>query len=175
MGRFSQACIAIVLGCSLLAAEEPSTSATVKKLAETIGEATVKGDYAKVIDYTYEGLVKELGGKTEAIEATETLMKQLTDKGITFKSFKVGDPGEFFARGGNTFVIVPTTAEMGIPNGKIIAKSYLLGISSDGGKTWKFVEGFSLDKKDFRDRILPKLPDKLKLPEKQQPEIIKDK
>ena len=30
---------------------------------------------------------------------------------------------------------------------KLIAKSYLLGISSDGGKTWKFIDGTGLDNK----------------------------
>jgi hypothetical protein len=59
------------------------------------------------------------------------------------------------------------------PKGKFIVKSYLLGISSDNGKTWKFVDGAGLD-----DKItggLPKLPAKLKLPEKQKPEQIEEK
>jgi hypothetical protein len=99
----------------------------------------------------------------------------LKAQGIAFKSYNVGDPGEFMSEGNNTFVIVPTVLELTFTGGKAIGKSYLLGISSDEGKTWKFGDGAGLAKKESRDRILPKLPAKLKLPAIEQPEITKDK
>ena len=58
--------------------------------------------------------------------------------------------------------------------GKAVSKSYLLGISSDGGKTWKFADGAGLDKKESRDKTLPKLPAELQLPMIEPPAITKD-
>jgi hypothetical protein len=155
-------------------ADEPDRTA-VKKLAKELGEATLKGDHAKVIDCTHDGIVKELGGRAKAIQTTNTIMRTLRSQGITFKTFEAGDPGEFHTEGANTFVLVPTRVEMTIPDGRMIAKSYLLGISADGGKTWKFADGAGLAQKEQRDKVLPKLPDTLKLPEKQEPQVIRNR
>jgi len=162
--------------CLGVGAEETPRSGAVKKLAQELGASTLKGDFGKVIDHTYPTLVKEIGGREKAIQATEALMKQMNAKGITIKAYTVGDPGEFLTEGGNTFVVIPTSMEMAFPGGKVKAKSYLLGISSDEGKTWKFADGAGIMKhKDALEKLLPKLPVKLKLPEQDKPEIIKDK
>ncbi|MFM7148374.1 MAG: hypothetical protein ACKO23_00870 [Gemmataceae bacterium] len=154
-------------------AEESSQSVAVKKLAQELGAATMKGDNAKVIDYTYDTLVKAMGGREKAIEAVEAVMKQMKAQGITIKVFHAGDPGEFLTEGGNTFVVVPTRVEAVFSKGKVISKSYVLGISSDEGKTWKFADGSGIIKqKELREKLLPKLPAKLKLPEREKPEII---
>ena len=174
MGRFSLTCLVLAALTQSLVAEEAPNAAAVKKLVESFGEATIKGDYARVIDATYDGLVELLGGRKMAIEVTESIMKQFADKGFTLKSFKVGEPGNFLTEGDNTFVVVPTKAEMTMPGGKAIIKSYLLGISADAGKSWKFADGAGMDNKQILDRVLPKLPTKLKLPDKQQPEMIKN-
>jgi hypothetical protein len=174
MSRIQLVIICLVTLTLPVPAGDPAQKAAVKKLAKELGDATLKGDHAKVIDYTYEGIVKKLGGRAKAIETTDQIMKMLRGQGITFKSFEPGTPGEFHNEGGMTFVIVPTVVEMTLPMGRMIAKSYLLGISSDGGKTWTFADGAGLANKEQRDQVLPKLPAKLKLPEKQQPQIIRD-
>jgi hypothetical protein len=172
MRRIGATCFVMLVISISAFADEPKP-ATVKKLAEGIGEATIKGDYAKVIDSTHDNVVKSLGGRAEAIKTTESAMKTLMSRGITIKSYTVGQPGEFLTEGDNTFVVIPTSVEMTIPKGKVVGKSYLLGISPDAGKTWKFAEGAALDTQAGRD-LLPKFPAKLKLPEKQNPQIIKD-
>ena len=53
-------------------------------------------------------------------------------------------PGDFYTEGDNTFVIVPETVEIQLPKDKMEVKSYLLGISADDGKTWKFLDGAEL-------------------------------
>jgi poly(3-hydroxybutyrate) depolymerase len=153
--------------------DDATRVAAVKKLAEKVGEATLKTDVGTILNHTHPGLIKALGGRAAAVEQTEKLMKAITDRGFKFLAFKVGTPGDFLTEGGNTFVVVPTTVTMSIPDGKkAVMRSYLLGISPDGGKTWAFADGSGLDKQDFRDQVLPKLPAALKLPEKGKPEII---
>ena len=166
----------LAVACISVRADEPPRSATVKKLAQALGAATLEGDYAKVVDQTYDSMINVVGGREKAIQTIERMMKEAKAHGLSLKSYTVGEPGEFFTEGGNTFVVVPTTTEMALPSGRVVTKSYLLGISPDGGKTWKFADGSGLAKrKDKLDKLLPKLPAKLKLPESQKPEIIKDK
>lgn len=175
MTRTSGACVLFLAVCWNALADEPARATVVKKLAEDIGDATLKEDFAKVIDHTLDTLVKELGGREKAIKAASAMFKQMKAEGLKMKAFKVGEPGDLLGEGSHTFVVVPTTLELAVPGGNVIGKSYLLGISPDMGKTWRFADGSGLDDKDFRDRVLPKLPAKLKLPEKGKFEFIKDK
>jgi hypothetical protein len=164
-------CFLLVVGCTGSKTDEPSE---LKKLVQEMIDDTLAGKYAKVIDKTYPGVVKLLGGREQAIQTTETVMKQIADQGFKIKSYTFGEPGELIAGEGNTFVIIPTKLEMTFAQGKVISESYLLGISPDGGKTWTFADGAGLETKEARDKSLPKLPEKLKLPEKKDPQVIKD-
>jgi hypothetical protein len=175
MTRLIGALLLLVVGGAAAAAhgDEPR-SAVVKKKAQEVGEALKKDDYAKVVDLTYPKVVELMGGREKMIIALTDGMKQLKEKGFSFRSVKVGEPAEFVAGEKDTFVVVPTTTEMTAPGGKITVKSYLLGISSDGGKVWTFVDGNGIGTVERREKILPKLPEKLKLPEPHEPEFIKE-
>jgi hypothetical protein len=150
------------------------SKAAIKKVAQEMGDATVKGDFAKVFDYVYPAVVKKLGGRDKAIEVTEASTKKMTEKGLAIRKFKVGEPGDFYTEGDNVFVVVPTTVEMSSSAGRIIVKSYLLGISSDNKKSWKFVDGVGVSKEEARKQLLPKMPEKLELPQLERPQIVKE-
>jgi hypothetical protein len=164
----------LAVGCLTARADEPSKSA-VKKLAKEMADAAIGGDYAKVIDNTHPAALKEAPGREEAIERLKALFKEMKDAGFSVTKCEVGDPGDFHTQGDNTFVVVPVSSEMKSRAGKILDKSYLLGISSDRGKSWKFLNGSTLEDEEFRNKMLPKLPATLRLPKQGKPEIIKDK
>jgi hypothetical protein len=175
MTRIGAVCLLVASAVLVVHAGEPARTAAVKKLATELADATRKGDYDRVIDHTHDAIVKDLGGREKAISGIETLMKSLMAKGVTLKGYQVGDPGKFYTEGGNTFVVVPTVMELGFPGGKAVSKSYLLGISTDGGKTWKFADGAGMADRANRERVLPKLPAELQLPALEPPVITKDK
>jgi hypothetical protein len=172
MIRKSLVCIAFILACSVAQANDAAQAATVKKLAQDLCAWTIQGEYAKLIDHTYDGLVKAMGGREAAIETVKTLMGQMSDQGLKITSYSVGEPGKFYTSGKNTFVVIPTVMAMTMPGVRVNNKSYLLGISSDKGKSWKFADGAGLSDPTFLQSIFPKLPAALKLPEKESPEII---
>ena len=174
MSRISLFCVMLPVGCLTAWADEPSKSA-VKKLAKEMAEATIGGDYGRVIDYTHPAGLKEAPSRKEAIKRIEAMFQQLNDAGFSVTKYEVGDPGDFHTQGDNTFVVVPALMEMKFPAGKIITRSYLLGISSDRGKSWKFLDGSGLQDEKSRAKMLPGMPATLKLPEVGKPEIIKDK
>jgi len=144
---------------------------TVRRLAESMVNATMSGDYARVVDNTYEPVVKELGGRDAAIKVASDAMQQLKDEHFEIKSYFVGTPEGLHSDQGVTFTIVPTRMEMQAPDAHIVARGYLLALSEDAGKTWKFVDGSGLADAAFRDHVLPKLPADFTLPELQKPEI----
>ncbi len=160
---------------NLARADEAAESALIKKKAQQIGEALQKEDYVVLVNLTYPKVVEMLGGKEKMVAALKTGIKSMKDQGIAFSSLVVAEPGKRASKGKNTFVIVPTTTEMTVPVGKIVVKSYLLGISPDSGKTWTFIDGNGLSTPEKRDQILPEMPEGFQLPEPQKPEIIKDK
>ncbi len=138
---------------------------TVKRLAAQMMKATLDANYAIIIDLTYPKIVAEMGGRSNALKAAEAAMQQVKEAKITIKEMKVGEPGPFHRQGANTFIVVPTSMVMVSPEKTLRVSSFLLGISSDGGKAWTFVDGAGLRDPELRKRILPEMPASLTLPE----------
>lgn len=147
----------------------------VRKLAQRLGDATVGGDYAYVVDNTYAGVVELLGGRLKAIETTKTAMEQVRDSGVLLQNYTALTPGNFISNANAVFVVVPVELRFAAPAHEIhaVSRSYLLGISTDAGRTWKFADGSDLDEQAARD-VLPALPPDLTLPEKEKPQIVHD-
>ncbi|WP_020470112.1 hypothetical protein [Zavarzinella formosa] len=175
MIRYCVVAIVCVIGSLNLRADETSNAAEAKKLASLLAEATKAGDYAKVIDHTYPAAVEFAGGREKAISLIEAAMKKVKEDGIVIKEISVGEPGEFFTEGKNTFFVIPLKTVMTVPAGTVRSKSYLLGISPDDGKTWTFMDGVGLQNPLIWDKVLPKMPEKLQLPVREKPEFTKDK
>ena len=167
----------IVLAAAAVAgaasAAEPS-KAEVKKLANAMGKAMIANDIGAILDHTLPAAIEEMGGRKKALETLESTLKVMKARGIEFKKYELGDPEDFVTEGDNTFIVVPSVLEMASPMGTIRGRSFLLGISGDGGKTWKFADGAGVNRNGEADKVLPKLPAKLKLPPDSKPELVKD-
>ena len=166
-------CVALVSFAAPVSADEKVDTSKVRDLADSIGKAVLERDYAKVADLTYPKIIEEMGGKEKMIELTTKAMKTLKDQGITSTSThrqarRPGDRRQDRVRRG------PTAIMMSGPKIKIESESYLLGVSTDGGKTWKFADGAGLSASKFRDKIFLSLPAGLKLPEPKAPSITKE-
>jgi hypothetical protein len=178
MTRFALAILVATLPA--LAADPPKVKpedakAAAKKVAEEIGAAMVKGDSSTLADGMFEPALKAMGGRKAIEKWMKDEREQMQASGMSFKSHSVGDPGELYSEGDYTFVIVPNTIEVSFAGGRGTQEEHLLGISSDAGKTWKFVDVSGVQDKKLRDKLLPKLPAKLELPERKPPKIVKEK
>ena len=155
-------------------ADERVDTSKVRDLADAVGKAVLDNDYAKVADLTYPKIVEVMGGKETMVERTGAVMADLKAKGVSFSKYTVGKVGEPVVDGKTAYVVVPTTILMTGPDVKIESENYLLGISTDGGKSWTFADGAGLSNPALRDKVFPSLPAALKLPEKKAPKITKD-
>jgi Caspase domain len=152
----------------------PTDSRTelVKRKAEELTFATVAGNFAVVIDMTYPKILELMGGREKAISLVETQMKAMKEQGATILDFKLGVPSEFKTGGSDLFTVIPTTVIVKIPAGKLTGKSFLVGISSDQGKTWSFADGAQMTEESIKT-LFTKFPPSLKLPDKTPPVIEK--
>jgi hypothetical protein len=100
-------------------------------------------------------------------------MKTLKDMGVEFKSHTVGKPEKPVLDGKTAYLVIATKLSLTANGKNVETESYLLGMTTDGGKNWVFVDGAGMSDEKIRDRVFPKLPDGLKLPEKKPP-VVKD-
>lgn len=163
----------LAISLQTLSAEDASQTAPLLKGAQEMADAFQKGDVAKILDQTYDPIIKSMGGREKAIQEVGKGMKAMKSK-ISDMKYSVETPGPFQTVGKETFAVVPTTLEMTLKDiGTIRSKGYLLGVSPDNGKTWKYLDGAGLKAKGERQKVLPGIHEKLILPEWQAPEIIK--
>lgn len=174
MHRFAFACFLLTLP-SMIHAGEPTKASAAKNTASELAAAMLKGEHAKVVDRTYDKIVELAGGRDKMIRGIGELAKAMEAKGVKIHALNVGEPGDVLTEGKLAFVVVPTVMVMRVPSVSLTMKSFLLGISSDAGKSWKFVEGSKAADKAAREKVLPPLPAQLKLPALEQPVIMRDK
>jgi hypothetical protein len=158
--------------CASQAADDAPLKKIVKANVEEMNNALVKEDFGKVADLTHPKIVGMMGGREKMISAMQSGIKEMKSKGYAFSSAKVEDPTDPVPSGPDLFVVVPFQMEMKAPGGKLRGRSFVIGVSNDKGKSWVYING-DVDIKKVKE-LLPTLPDKLKLPEKQQPVFEKD-
>ncbi len=158
--------------CVTQAADDAPLKKIVKGKVEEMNNAIIKEDFAKVVDLTHPKVVKQAGGREKMISALESGIKGLRSKGYEIRSVKVDDPSDPVAVGSDLFIVVPFLLEMKVPGGKGRQKSFVIGVSTDQGRSWVFIAG-DQDIKQIK-MWLPSFPDQLKLPESEKPVIEKD-
>src|SRR5262245_8815089 len=170
----SLACMAILISAGLTAGQADETPA-LKALhlqAKAAAKATLSGDFEKLADLTFPKVVEAVGGKAKFVEAGNAFKQALTSKGWEIKEYKLSAPTETVGTEDHDFGLVKATLYMSLPQGKLIQKTYLLGISTDKGKTWKFVDGAGIADPKAK-KLLPPLPKSLQLPKLEPPQIQK--
>jgi hypothetical protein len=145
-----------------------ATPEQVRAKAQECADAMLGGDYGKVADLTHPKIVNEIGGRSKMVETMTTAVAQMKAQRFSLKSYTAKAPGEILGSGSDRMAVVPTAMEMQTPTGTLKQNSYLLGISSDGGRNWTFVDGSEMtaDRLKF---VVPNPPKDLKLPARQAP------
>lgn len=142
---------------------------TALEQARLCAKATVDGDYEKLIDMTIPAVIEKSGGKAKMLEQVKQVMTQLKSQGFTIKETTPRKATSSVVAGKSLYCIVPTTSVMTFMDKKITVQGFLLGTSSDEGKTWKFLDGSGGE--EVTRKILPDVPKDLKFPPKEAPKI----
>ncbi len=142
-----------------------------KEQATQCGRALMTNDNQKFVTCMPPKLIETLGGPEAVIKLLDDGKKEMRAKGIDIESTKVEAPARLYTRGQQTFALVPMTIHLTVPGGRLIQESFMLGISSDRGVKWTFVDGAKLNDPRAKD-ILPPLPADLTLPPRREPTFL---
>jgi hypothetical protein len=132
--------------------------------AQLWAKSLVAGDFAKIIDLTNPAVVKDAGGKDNMLKQAAGTVEQMKKQGIVIKEVSVEPPQSISRLKKTLYCIVPKTTVTTFQDFKVTAKNFLLGTSTDEGKTWTFMLG-DLGEPGVR-KFLPDLPNDMKFPAK---------
>lgn len=151
-----------------------ATDSIPRKLAIEMYRALARGDYEQVVDCMWPGTVEEAGGREQLIKFMNETVAELKTKGTSVQAAEVEDSTEMVQDGTYTFVVLPTRNIVNTSRGKFTGRSFVLAISTDGGTSWKFVEGTALADQNDRDAFKPELPQSLRFPIHEPPRPAKE-
>ena len=156
----------------VVAAEAPPV-AQLKKCVEegqACSQAVVSGDDKKVVACTYPTLVKLVGGAYAMKDLLRNGREQMKAQSIELVGVTVYPPSELVQGSSEVYAILKSHLVMKRPEGTMHQSSFLVGVSGDKGKSWRFVDGAGLDEDKVKS-VLPKLPSQMKLPPREEPTL----
>jgi hypothetical protein len=142
-----------------------------KRDGNAMYQAFHAGDLERFAAYTYPGLFKMFGGKEKMIAVVKQGISDMAAKGFVFKSAVVGAPTQLVADGDQLQAMLPLNHVMTAPGGELHLEGHMLGVSSDGGKTWTFIDAENLTAENVR-QVLRSYDPRLKLPGKQETKFV---
>lgn len=166
--------ILLIAGCSASTPEGSSGTPAraenprlkLKEQAEEVVQAIRTEAHVKLVDRMPAKIVELAGGRESMIQLLERNAEGMKSRGAFIRSVKLEEPSGVAEAKGDLFGIVPYTLEMTVGGVRGRQKSFLIGISSDGGTSWAFVDGGQADAAKVK-RLFPNFPEQLRLPEKQ--------
>jgi predicted lipid-binding transport protein (Tim44 family) len=164
--------VCLVVGCAKVSPEDQAIQKAAKAKAETVQTALVKGDFATVADYTHPNVIEKLGGREMMLATLARGVDEMKADGVEFKKVDILDPDVPVKAGKDTYIYVPIELEMAAPGKRIRQRGGLVGVTSDGGKTWTFID--TSPGRDAIKQLIPDLPDAIKFPKRQEPTVLDD-
>lgn len=131
--------------------------------AEESGRAFVEGNFERLADYTHPKLVELIGGREKLVEFLRKSVEEMKADGFVPLSSAPAAPAQVLRVGRQTYAIVPLKFKMRAPRQVLVSDSFMVAVSDDEGKNWKFLSGASLDETKLK-MLLPDAAGKLKLP-----------
>jgi hypothetical protein len=156
---------ALLLGlATLLGCGGPADSDGLRRCreqAERFGAALKTEDWSAFVNLTYAPHVAKLGGKSKAVAALRANAKK---ERFRVERLAVKQPDRLIVAAGDALAILPVELELRVGDTRLAGSSFFLGISSDQGRTWSFLDGYGLDRQTVKS-VIPHFPPGVDLPE----------
>ena len=141
----------------------PNLTAQAKELEDALG----RKDYGKVIDLTYPKVIEFAGGREKMLAETTREVQSMEAEGVEIISSNCGTPSQFMSDAGGIYAVIPVVSKVKATDGIFQTEGCLIGISTDGGQNWTFVDATGKDQTELK-KVLP-IFDKLNLPPEKAP------
>jgi hypothetical protein len=168
-------CVALLVAPAVSRAGEPvkDARANAQRDATAMSKAFLAGDFETFANYAYPNMVKLAGGRKKLIDTLKKGMAEMKGEGFRFLSSTVGPPTELVKAGNELHAILPQqqVIEVAAKHGELHGMGHLIGVSSDSGKTWTFIDAAGATPETIR-QVLPSYNPKLKVPPRTQPTFV---
>ena len=144
----------------------------IRERTTQLGTTLMAKDYQTFATLNHPKLQELVGGADELAKTIEGEMKQMEASGFVIIKCEFGDAFNFVECEGEIQCVVTQIMEMKMPErGRIISRSYLVGISSDAGNTWYFLDVQNMGIEEAK-KMFPNLCKDLQIPPKSSPQIF---
>jgi len=163
-----------VIGQSPIASQAPEvpvSSGNYPRLlaqAQEVNDAFRRRDFGRMVDLTYPKIIEAAGGRDKMIAALAKGIKEMEAEGVVVLSSNAGTPTQVLQLSGWIYAVVPTTLKVRARDGIFQTDSHMIGLSSDNGANWTFIDAGGKDHTQLRG-MLPVRADKLELPVEKDP------
>jgi hypothetical protein len=155
-------------GVSYCSAQVPGASDSLRAQASRMANAFVTADYTTFLHYMHPKIVQISGGQQKMKETLTQMVTQMNTGGMTFSSVTVDSASAFIKTALTLQATIKQHTTVKLPSGRSMATSTLIGMSSDNGAHWKFVDTHNKTIEDMR-KALPNLSAALVIPPTQPP------
>jgi len=136
--------------------------------AQEVNDALRRRDFARMVDLTYAKVIEAAGGRDKMIAALAKGMKEMEAEGVSVLSSTAEAPTQIVHASDWIYAVVPTTLKVKAKEGIFQTESSMIGISSDKGANWTFIDAGGKDHTQLLS-LLPVQSDKLNLPAEKEP------
>jgi hypothetical protein len=152
---------------------EAEAKVSLVNTAQRAADAFNTADDAGLIALTHPALIRGMGGPDAMAERLAKMRREQTAEGGKMTT-RAGDPGPLVSAGGRLYCVVSQPILYRSADGKVVASlGHSLGVSDDGGRTWKLVSaGNSGAGRDVLMRLFPDLPDEIVIPKQADPQLL---
>jgi hypothetical protein len=149
-------------------------SSRVRHQASVMAKSFISADYKVFIKYAYPQLVKLMGGEENMIDILAGGVREMQKQGFSFKEVSIQmSTDSAYKAGPELHTLVMQSITMNAAGGTLRTDSYLLAISSDGGKNWTFLDTQGLQDPKRLKMVFLAFNDELIIPEKKEPVFTK--
>ncbi len=144
------------------------TSKIVREQANKMGQAFISNDYKTFATYNNPKMLKLMGGESKLVQALTKSITDLKQKGMTIKSITFDDASKIIKSGKELQCTITQHTEVNISSGRVISTSTLIGLSTDNGKNWTFLDTLNKNMIAIK-KIIPNLNSAIIIPPPRPP------
>ena len=136
--------------------------------AKEMNDAFARKDYQRFADFTYPKVVELAGGRDQMLKGIPQQLKEMEAEGVVILSSTTESPTQFVHDSGSIYAVLPTALKAKAKDGIFRSEGCMIGISSDGGANWTFIDASGKDQRELKT-LLGNVVDRLNLPPDKQP------
>jgi hypothetical protein len=136
--------------------------------AKEVNDAFKRKDFARFMDLTYPKVIEVAGGREKMVATMNNELKQMESEGVFLLSSTSGAPTQFIHDSGSIYAVLPIILKVKAQDGIFQTEGSLIGISSDSGANWTFIDASGKDQSELK-KLIPGIADKLNLPPDKPP------